>query len=358
MRDGAALRVPVAVMAAAVLVACRPAAPTGGGETFAALDAATPAPDATPGPDATGARALEGTGARDFAGRLGKEAIALRFEVHGSDVRGSYLYKSIGTPIPLEGTRAGGVLRLEEHVGGQPTGHLELAADPAVGDWALSGTWTAPGGRRKLSVELEEGPPFAGRLVAEASKDAFIDYATRRAKMAGRKIDQKELAQIAVGPSPLAALAARLDPKADRDPALEASDLRVADVDNDGTPDFVVIDRGFSIAHGDFFLAAYAPTGETLRPLAMPDVPGVNGIYRIDVVVRGKQTVLVYGGTWPVDGEGDVVCNACPACGVRRSGFTVVWERTEATAREPFERTFFSKNLMADPSCQADAGAP
>lgn len=119
-------------------------------------DGGHPSPVQDAAPDET---ASSHDGTTDYRGTLGANtAIAVHLTRNGHSLLGSYVYTSVGRPIPLSGSiDANGVLLLTENANGKTTGSLRL--DPSGA--GLAGEWSSPGATKVFPVRLTPGAPWA-----------------------------------------------------------------------------------------------------------------------------------------------------------------------------------------------------
>ena len=129
------------------------------GETAAeAWSRSSPPPP--PPPDAASPPA--GDGARDYAGTLGTQAIAVHLVQTGHAVTGAYLYARVWpTHRDCRESDPAGQLVLDEKSDGETTGRWHLR--PV--DQGLAGEWTNPKGTKTFLCELSPGGPVP-KLVA------------------------------------------------------------------------------------------------------------------------------------------------------------------------------------------------
>lgn len=122
----------------------------------------------------TSARGDAGDAAKPAAcalwrGKVGEREVAVALKpgaAAANAVVGRYAYLHIGKPIALAGTRTDAGLSLEEgSAPGKLTGRWMLSAG-AHGSDTLSGTWSAPEGKRTTSIQLECVADSAGTVRA------------------------------------------------------------------------------------------------------------------------------------------------------------------------------------------------
>jgi hypothetical protein len=132
---------------------------------FAEGPSAPAARGAGPATDAGGRAAPVPCGL--WRGSLDKRdvAVTLRPGAAPDSMTGRYAYLHIGKAIPLAGNRHGSDLALEERgaSGGKPSGTWTLAPAAGGGD-ALTGTWSAPDGKRSAIIELTCLGDTSGKL--------------------------------------------------------------------------------------------------------------------------------------------------------------------------------------------------
>lgn len=140
------------------------------------------------------AMAARDAGSTDCAlwrGKVGGRQVAVTLHaVPGANaLNGRYTYLHIGKPIPLVGARNETGLSVEERGGpdGTPTGRWTLSSAEHGSD-RLTGTWSAPGGKRTVPIDLVCLADGAGRLrqpwydavpaggTTDEQFDAFVRY--------------------------------------------------------------------------------------------------------------------------------------------------------------------------------------
>jgi hypothetical protein len=253
-------------------------------------------------------------------------------ERQGPSVSGSYRYVSVGKDLLLTGkAEADGTIRLTEHIDRKETGAFQLRSDP---DGALVGTWTDASGARVLPAKL------APRGVPPAGRATFLEFLTRLERM------EKKV------PLPLATLQSAIEgserfwiPEDREGKLLEhgvyfgLATLYVADVNNDGTPDFIFVDTNTVSTHNDQLRGVYDAEGQGLRELPFADATshslydggdlGPNfPVYRdhpfIEKTPRG--VVMRMMNLWGVDEHGDVVRMIDPCDRMFDERFVFLWK--------------------------------
>lgn len=137
--------------------------------------------------------------AESFEGFLGDFPIWLDVDSPAGDgpARGSYFYKKVGTPIPLEGERTAGKLVLrEKDAKGKVTGVFECSWQGK----GLAGEWGKPGAKKRLPVRLPRTDPAYRKHAVHKFSDLELleegNLAEEIASMSGEGSDGPPVVEI------------------------------------------------------------------------------------------------------------------------------------------------------------------
>jgi hypothetical protein len=222
------------------------------------------------------------------------------------------------------------VFQLEERRTGngeKQTGALELRPAPGGG---LAGTWRDPSGAKSLPARLA---PWG---IAPASRDTFLDFCVRLTHLAKKPLSRAEIDRRLHGYETLRPAKGTFDEVLTQHGIIFSQGaLYVSDVNNDGTPDFVLVDKNPVATHNDM-MSVYDEDGDSLREVAMPsplvDHGGI-AAYRDSPFVEptSKGIVMRWMNLHGVDANGEVVRMIDPCANLLHQHIVVLWRGSETT---------------------------
>jgi hypothetical protein len=251
---------------------------------------------------------------RKYAGAVGENAKATMHLVRdGERVSGEYAYTRVGRSIGLGGTATGdGALTLQETVAGKSTGEFK---GQIGSDGAFTGTWTNPGGDKKLPFRFDPSndavvPPLAaaepapakGKPILAANKDEAADALVKIAKSKGATVDR-------------ATAAKDFDDLTSSEYAKDGGDRRkafatkygldfytgfvslyIGDADNDGKPDYVFTEKNPVGLHNDDVVAVFLGKGDKVAKTKLPDLgaPLAKTAFDFSMSVDPEGTVMYF----------------------------------------------------------------
>ncbi len=208
---------------------------------------------------------------RSYRGALGtSKSIEMSLDRDGSMVTGSYRYASVGRDLALAGeVQSNGTMTLTERPMGKgqeakPTGRFTLGFRP---DGSLAGTWSDATATKTLPVQL------ALRGVLPASRDQFLDFAERLVRTEKKPpMTRAELDAAIQGTETFWPEESQSEVLMDHGVFFALASLYLADVNNDGTRDYVFLDKNTVSIHNDQLMGVYDEDGDALRRLPFDDI--------------------------------------------------------------------------------------
>lgn len=207
---------------------------------------------------------------RSYRGTLGdKRSIEVTLHRDHEMLQGVYRYvaaiparsgaepQAVARAIDLRGTaEADGTLALDESVNGKVTGSFRLR----VAGSHLTGTWTDPGKRNTYPVHLEP------RGYAPADRTTYFAFLARYARFLKKTLPPDVRLEDAIVGQEFFSIR---EPYRERISfaAFDYARLYVVDVNNDRTPDYVLMDRNPVGMHNDMVVGVFDEEGDSLREL-------------------------------------------------------------------------------------------
>jgi hypothetical protein len=270
----------------------------------------------------------------------------MRLTFTGSVVRGAYMYLAFGRDLALEGSLdPSGTMTLTERFGSRTTGQFELR--PESTRW--KGTWSDPSGHKSLTAALEPKtlpvvqrprgslappkvapdehgvPPSSDRELG-----AFmLRYARWKRTPAGREWFRKKAWNITFREE----LAGKVVDE-ERVPIYSGLlYLFVADVNNDGTTDFVLVSTHEGAYRGEHIFAIFDVSGDELREVewnpsaSCPACDVVDMIQDPFIVTGPRGNRMNFEWEWGITmkgSPGNAACTEC--CGSYREAISYLWK--------------------------------
>ncbi len=325
-------------VALAATVGCSKARPEGAkpddaGAVAPSVKAASPpatqpaAPATAPPPKGSGAKSLAHW-ERDYKGTLGERTTVLAHLERNDDVvTGSFRYGTSPTRLVLRGKAAADdSLTLEEvsRDGKTVTGKLALHAE--IGD-VLAGLWMSPDGTKTFPVKLTL------RGIPAAPRTTFVDFVVRLSRTKGKPLTAAEAEGALEGDVTFVPKGEML---MQHDVFFSLASLYVADVDNDGTKDFVLVDKNTVATHNDMILGVWDADGDKLKELPFHDAvsatfarDGELPMYRDEPFLETtpEGTVMRLYDLWGLDQHGATVRMIDPCTNMHEQHVVLLWKR-------------------------------
>jgi hypothetical protein len=238
-----------------------------------------------------------------YRGVLGERThIDVNLNRSNERLTGSILYGSPRSAMLLVGElRPDGTMVIDERKrGGQgKTGTLELRTAP---DGTLSGAWRSATDTKSYRLRLSP------RGVNAASRADFLDFCVRLTRKEHKPLSRTEIdRRLAPGEDPFGPH--EFDSVlTDHGLAFERASLYIADVNNDGTRDFVLIEKNLVSTHNDMLFGVFDEDGDALKDVsdfAVRPEPTYRDAPFIEVTPEG--TVTRWTNLYGVDESGEVV---------------------------------------------------
>ena len=193
----------------------------------------------------------------------------------GEALSGTYAYTRVGRDLALSGTISpSGDVAMKESVDGKTTGEF---AGKLEADGSLAGTWSTPGGAKKLPFAFKESSGAAAvpasatttraqrRPVAPSGTADWVTLYSTIASMNGVKLAPGELEAAVKNGSPPFAFQQKM-----KAPFTDIGALYFADIDNDGSPEYVLCDTNSVGLHNSYVVAVYHPHNGVMTSAPLP----------------------------------------------------------------------------------------
>lgn len=329
-------RASLAAIAALALTACTPkgdaakASPDAGAPVAASASASVVAPSDAAAPSSDDVHTE-----RDYQGTLGERTtVYAHVERDGTMLLGTFRYgKPNAQGLILRGkVRPDGSYEADELSADGKTTTGKVAVREAK-DGALAGSWTSPDGAKTYPVRLlPKGIPPAPRSVV-------VDFLVRLAKTTKKPMTPAEVDAALAGGETFLPKGSAL---AEHGIPIALATLYVADVNNDGKKDFLLVDKNTTGMHNDQIVGVWDEDGDALKELPFWTVANASfsrdgqfPMFRASpfLEARPEGTTMLFTNEWGVDEHGDTVGVLEPCKERIEQSTAILWKAGEPKLR-------------------------